>query len=513
MLRKSNQGIYKLSLFIIGVLLFAASCKKDPKAKPDPTPNPNPVTATREELTKDSIYLYAKETYYWNDVLPSYEVFKPRGYAGFQEVLGGFTKIKIDPTTNKAIDKYSFLDDGSVAGELGGQGGDYGFSVFYNDANSGDLRIKYVYENSPASSQELKRGYQITKINNRTDLVATAATLDFVSKAVFGSNASISLTLKKPDGSSVDVTVTRGQYSINPILFSKVYEVGAKKVGYIVFNSFTTNSATKLDAIFTEFTTAGISEVIVDLRYNGGGSVSTADVLTNLIAPSAKTGTVMYTTFWTKTMQDGAAKILAFQPLLDNAGKLQPYTQGVNGKYATFADLDYRPLESADNVEKFAKRGATNITRAYFIVSSSTASASELVINNLKPVMDVKLIGRKTYGKPVGFFAIGIDKLDMYIPQFETKNSLNQGGYFAGMAVDKDIFDDVTKDFGDPAELLLANALSYADKGSFLAVKPGGDRISSSGTFNRQEVERVNNQLDENEFKGMVETRRPKLKK
>jgi len=385
--------------------------------------------------------------------------------------------------------------------------GDYGFSANFNNGDRSDLRIRYVYPNSPAGKQDVHRGDRIIKLNGSSNVDGSSqANIDFLNNAIFGSNPSVAMTLRKKDGTTVDVTVNRGSYSINPVLYTNVYTVGSKKVGYVVFNSFTTNATTKLDDVFTEFTTKGISEVIVDLRYNGGGSVSTAEDLTNLIAPSSASGKVMYTTYWTKTMQDGAATILKNQKFYANGN------DGVRRLYSFF-DYDYRPTEDAGNLARFAKRGAANISRAYFIVSGSTASASELVINNLKPVMDVKLIGRKTYGKPVGFFAITIDDLDLYIPQFETKNSLNQGGYFDGMAVDKDDFDDIGKDFGDPQERLLANALSYAEKGTFLAVRSGADRISSISPLVKEDVERINEQINSHDFRGMVETKPLKLKK
>lgn len=497
MFRQSKRKTFKFSLFIIGSMLFFAACKKDPKITPAPTPTGPPSTGTREELTKDSIFLYAKETYYWNDVLPSYDVFKPRSFATFQAVLDKIKTYKIDPATGKPIDKYSFLDDGSLSQELGGVSGDYGFSANFNNGDRNDLRIRYVYPNSPAGVEKVKRGQQIIKINGSTAI--NGDNVSFLNNAIFGNNPSISMTLKNLDGTTQDVTINRGSYSIDPVLYSNVYTVGSKKVGYFVFNSFTTNSSGKLDDVFAKFASAGISEVIVDLRYNGGGSVATAEVLTNLIAPSSQTGKVMYTTYWTKTMQDGAALILKNQKFYANGN------DGVRRLYSYF-DYDYKPTAEAGNQEKFAKRGSANITRAYFIVTASTASASELVINNLKPVMDVKMIGKKTYGKPVGFFAINIDKLDLYIPQFETKNSLNQGGYYDGMPVDKDDFDDVSKDFGDPSERLLANALSFSEKGVFLAVRPGADRISSLSPMAIQDVQRINERLNEHDFKGLVET-------
>src|SRR5690349_13896372 len=132
MRRKSNRGMFNAAAIIIGSLLFTVACKKDPKVKPDPV---NPATATREELTKDSIFLYAKETYYWNDALPTYEVFKARTFSSFDAELNKIKTYKIDQSTGKAIDKYSFLDDGSLSSELGGVSGDYGFSANFNNGD------------------------------------------------------------------------------------------------------------------------------------------------------------------------------------------------------------------------------------------------------------------------------------------------------------------------------------------------------------------------------------------
>ncbi len=116
----------------------------------------------------------------------------------------------------------------------------------------------------------------------------------------------------------------------------------------------------------------------------------------------------------------------------------------------------------------------------------------------------MKLVGGKTFGKPVGFFAINIDKLDLYIPQFETKNSRNEGGYFDGMAVDFSQADDVSKDFGDPTERLLAAALSYSAKGTFSISKPN-TTISSTKAMSVSEAEHLTEEIDKNRFKGMVD--------
>lgn len=513
MLKKLNLRPLNIILtFMFGLLIFTSACKKDPKTTTSPITTPT-VPPTRAELTKDSIFLYAKETYLWNDGMPTYEVFKPRSYANDQAVLDAIIKL---PGTNKPTDKYSFLDDGSVSTSLGGVSGDFGFSVFYNSAE--DLRVKFVSPNSPAASTNLKRGYQIISLNGRSGSALSSsvqANITFVSNAVFGSASTVSMTVKKPDGTTQDLTIARATYSNNPIFTTKLFSAGSKKVAYIVYNSFTTNSRDALKAAIAKFQTDGATELIVDLRYNGGGSVATAEVLTNLLAPSSVNGQVMYTTYWTKSMQDGQAKILANQPLYDANGKLQTFTNGVNGKWATYADINYKPTVDAGNVENFSKEGTANFNKIYFLVLGATASASELVINNLQGVMntDVKLIGRKTYGKPVGFFAINIDQLDLYVPQFETKNQKNIGGYYSGLSVDKEIADDVTKDFGDPSEALLAAALSYAEKGTF-SVNAKGNTLSSLSGLSVFQEKVLNEALQEKDyFNGMVDDRPKKLKK
>ncbi|WP_412468024.1 S41 family peptidase [Pedobacter sp. KLB.chiD] len=481
---------------LIIVLGFTASCKKSSNT-PDKEGVPQGASGTRDELTKDSIYLYAQQTYYWNVGMPSYDTFNPRKYSSNNAIIAA---IKALPSTG-GKDKYSFIDDGSVASQLSGAGEDYGFSANFDGSDL--LRVKYVYPGSPADLKGLKRGYQLTKVNGG-GTSRSSADIANLNASIFGDNPSISLTFVKPGGGTQDIVINRASYNINPVLFTNTYTVGAKKVGYIVFNSFTTNATAALDAAFSKFTTDGVTELVVDLRYNGGGSVATSELFTNLIAPPAQNGKVMYTTYWTKTMQDGNATILQNQKFYAKGN------DGVTRLYSYF-DYSYKPTIAAGNQEVFAKRGSLNgLTRVYFLVTSGTASASELLINNLKPVIDVKLIGKTTYGKPVGFFSIRIDKNDLYIPQFQTKNQLDQGDYFAGMTVDKDVADDLTKDFGDPSEKMLSQALYYSANNNFLALTKD-NMISSTSGIGRQQTAAANEKLD-HEFKGMVETRKLKLK-
>lgn len=484
--------------FIAGVTLFTA-CKKSGDGVPK--------SGTRDELTKDSIYLYAQQVYLWNDVLPSYKDFKPRQYSSFDDVVEALKGYKLN-SSGKPLDKYSFIDNGSVSDELGeGISDDYGFFIRYNGVDPLDLRVIYVYSGSPAATAGLERGDQIIQLNGRTDLDGRKdATIDFLNDAFFGSGTTMSLQIKKKDGTVRNATVNAGSYKINPILASKVITAGSKKLGYFALNSFlqihnydsqgnpiNTTFKSQLDAVLSNFQSSGINELIVDLRYNGGGSVETADYLANYFAPASQNGQTMHSDYFNQTMQQGKATILKNQKFWDN------------GTLYSYFDIDYTTNK---NVTQFKTQGSLNLSRVYFLVSNSTASASELLINSLKPVIDVKLIGETTYGKPVGFFAIHIDKYDLYIPEFQTKNQSGSGDYFDGLPVDKEATESITTDFGDESERYLSYAINYSKSGSYTV--SSASVSSTAGQANRMSAEKVREvtgKLESRKFKGMVESR------
>lgn len=467
----------------------------------------NPPTAI--DLLKDSVYSFTAEDYLWNTSLPSNAAFNPRSYSGstdmaaLQSEVDKLSQYAINPSTNQPYEydvnspgtaKYSFIDDGTVGASLGGTNGDFGFSIIYNDTD--DLRIIYVYPGSPASMAGIKRGYQITAINNNNNIsydakgygTGTSTNLNFVSNSIFNSN-SIILTLKKPDGTIINKTINTTNYTVNPILKDTVYDIGnGHKLGYLVFNSFTTltNSKSGLDAVFSYFATQGVTDLAVDLRYNGGGSVATAEYLSNLIVPSSKSGTLMYNTYFNSNFVNGT------YPLFKQ-------------KFGTY------DFSVAGNATKFSKAGSLNVNRVFFIISGRTASASELTINNLRPELDVELVGTTSYGKPVGFFGIPIGKYYLYTPEFSTKNSANQGDYYAGFTPGTEgypgvkNYDDPTKDFGDPTEGQLAHILKFVSTGSYVIASIANQNVDlKAKSFAVQQSSQASFELKHSNFSGMV---------
>jgi hypothetical protein len=211
-----------------------------------------------------------------------------------------------------------------------------------------------------------------------------------------------------------------------------------------------------------------VNEVVVDLRYNGGGYVSVQDKLANYLVSNSANGGVMMK--------------------------------------QVFNDL-YSSWNESTN---FTKLGTLNLPRIFFIVSSSTASASELLINNLKPYMDVKVVGpTPTYGKPVGYFPIPVGDWYIFPVSFRSTNKNNEGNYFNGFPLDKEVADGLDKDWGDRQEASLAAVLKYIETGSF-SFTPDGETIGSRSTagYKQQAVIKGNKRLDEHEFKGAIDVKK-----
>jgi len=449
-------------ILYIAIAVFAAalsSCKKDNKT----------AVASTSDLLKDSLYLYEKEDYLWNNAIPSYTVFNPRSYMGDNDMsalskeIFAISQLQINPSTGKPYEyyptdptspKYSFIDNGTETASLNGTNGDFGFEPIYIGIN--DLRIKYVYAGSPAGLAGLQRGDEITSINGNSDLTNDdGGNVNFVINAVYYSST-ITLTVTKLDGTTANVTLNTASYTVNPVLAYKTFNLGSGHiVGYIAFNSFTelSNAQPNLDNAFNYFISQGANDLVVDLRYNGGGAGETAEYMDDLIVPAGKSNTLMYTKYFNSGLQSNQYPLLA--------------------KKYTITSGSFLP---ANNKVDFSKKLSLAINRVFFIVTNATASSSELTINNLRPEMTVQLIGDTTYGKPVGEIPIPIgaqSQFIIYSPQLSVENSANQGDYYTGFAPASADFpgvlaaDDVTKDFGDSTEMLLAHALSYVKTGSY----------------------------------------------
>ena len=458
--RNRLVGLFLLT-FIFGVYL--SSCKKD-KGSGETPPPPSAVAGLSDaDSLKYLMYRtmqvsfadggrdksYQLPTYYWYSQVPQLDPLSSQ-YDSAKVLL---QKMKTYPkgTDGKLIDKYSFLDHGQVAGEIQqGVAGDLGMEVTFARNGPTDIVLVVLYadKNGPAGNAGVKRGYQISKINGANVVYDNNGPgVQSVVNAIYR-DAQASFTFKRQDGTSFTQQLNRAVYPINPVLFDSVYTVSGKKVGYFVFNTFsniTNNNAptltkTELDRVFSKFEAAGISNLIVDFRYNGGGSVNTSEYIASKIAPQSAIGKVMYK---------------------------YKYNDKLTGM-ATQVGLQDKVL--------FTTAGNLNLEHVFFIGSDQTASASELTLNNLRPYVDVKLVGDTTYGKPVGFFSFtisifknGVEKnlADLYAINFETVNSAGQGGFFNGIIPDALAGDFVGEPWGGAKDENLVKIFKFVSTGSY----------------------------------------------
>jgi len=412
-------------------------------------------SGTTTSQMKDSVLMHTRDIYLWNTQVPA--GFNAQSYSDPAAIMTAIRPYSNEPGFSGSVDRWSFAMKKTEWDQMsGGMGtlsataqGDFGFSVFFRA--EGDLRVSLVEPKAPAGLAGIRRGWKITAINGNTNI--TTANSDFIVNAVYYSTGN-TFTFQKPEGGTVTKTLSAGHYTEKPVYLDTVYQTGGKRIGYLVLNSFlgnTTQMNSEFQRVFTKFANAQVTDVVVDLRYNGGGYVSLAAQLSNYLAKSSLNGTLM------------------MKQLYNNEN-------------------------SANNITtNFNKAGSVNLDDVYFIVGRGTASASELLINNLKPVMDVKLIGASaTHGKPVGFFPIPVSDWYIFPVSFKTVNKNGEGNYYNGFAVNAQVADGLDKDWGDLNEASLASAVRNITSGSYrpaledpyqedVAVSNGNNKLNEPG--------------------------------
>jgi C-terminal processing protease CtpA/Prc len=440
-----------LCLFIAGS--FQACKKEDIKSDLAPV-TPAPSTPAIADQLKDSALEYSKEIYLWYNQIPA--GFNAKSYDDLNAIMTAIRQYSTETGFSQPVDRWSFAIEQKEWDNISsGIAGDFGISVFF--MAPGDLRVKSVQKESPAAKAGIRRGWRITKVAGSTDI--TSSNADFLVAKIYNSNTT-GFTFQKPDNTTADVTLTAATYLENPIFADSVYTVGAKKIGYLSYNSFlgdTAKTYREFDRIFNRFASQNINDVVVDLRYNGGGYVTVQEKLANYLVNNSASGGLMM-------------------------------KQQYNDKYTRY-----------NEATNFKKLGSLNLNRVFFIVSNNTASASELLINNLKPYMDVKLVGTsKTYGKPVGYFNIAVGDWYIFPVSFRTTNKNGEGSYFNGLSLDAQVADGLDKDWGDLNESALAAAVKF--------ITTGSARLATTAPYvESPEVEKANSILSEPAFKGTIE--------
>ena len=396
---------FKLHVPVILMLvtLFFFSCEEK-KNKDEYTIN---------QGARDALYEIMNQYYYWYKEMPVVDV---------KKYNDPFTLL--DAMRYLPIDRWSFVYDyRDFLSEMQGEFFGHGFSLGLDE--DGNARIVMIYNKAQLYQAGVRRGwivktilgYDIAKIIKENDV-------DTYNKIM--KNSSAEFVLEDPEGNTVTATSTRSSFTVNTVLHYDTLQLQSGVAGHLVLESCIATTGPELKEAFTFFKENNVSSLIVDLRYNGGGYLSLADSLASYMAGNSRAGQV-------------------------------------------FVSTQYNDLCSSNDTSYCfrSSNNALNISKAVFITSRSTASASEAVINGLEPYLQVALVGDTTHGKPAGMDGwVYRNKYIFYPVTFVLVNAEGNGDYFDGMVPDILCADDITHDFSDRNEACLAAAINYLETGN-----------------------------------------------
>jgi len=356
--------------------------------------------------------------YFWSGRSPDPA---PDAYADVNVYLDA---LRFQGDSDEPRDRFSYIESEAAFSQFFQEGKTLGYGVSVNGVEGTlPLKIRYIDALSPAASLGLLRGDTIVSANG----IAAAQLVSSGDFSVLSpANAGETVTLVVESGGSTrTVALTAAEYSLQPVTATTVFTLpNGKKAGYLSLKDFITQAEGPLSTSIAQIRQQGATELILDLRYNGGGRVSTATHLASLVS--------------------GAT----------HAGKL-------------FTSLVYNPKQQGFNsTYRFASQPGTAFPRVVVLTGSRTCSASEMIVNGLKPYADVITIGGTSCGKPVGFSPQAHCNNVYSLVNFESLNANGQGKYYGGLPLTCAVKDDFTRALGDASETLTAAALSYLQNGS-----------------------------------------------
>ena len=370
----------KLLFLFVGAVLLLSSCNKDDNGIENPN---DPPGTTDGELDPQAFMWSAMNLwYFWQADVTDLD---DNRFANDQEFTN-FLAQTPDPEVfyykicnrhvrifgeESSIDRFSFLDSNyedlvnNLSGVSKSNGLEFGLR-FFNDGNNVFGYVQYVIPNSNASTTDIKRGDIFTRVDGQQLNGSNYVNL------LFGSNDTYTLGLADIVNDEIidndtEITLTKIENQVeDPILVAKTLEVNGTKIAYLMYNRFLSNFNEELNAAFGQFVADGATELVLDMRYNPGGSVNTSRLLASMVY-GANTEDLYIRQRWNAKIQDQLS-----------AEQLEDYFASSTGASAI---------------------NSLNLSKVYIIATNGSASASELVMNGLDPYVEIVHIGDTTRGK------------------------------------------------------------------------------------------------------------------
>ena len=397
-----------------------------------PTPTPTVAAGCTLRERQDWVAAQLREWYLFPDTLPA--SLDPTPYASVDTYLDALTATARAQRKDRYFTYLTSIKDENAYYASGSSGG-FGWRLGL-DSNA-RLYVTEAFEGASALAAGIDRGAEILAIGTSANDLKTVGSLyaaggSVLSDALGPDTSGTTRVFQIRDAAGTrNVSVTKTDFTLTPVSSrygSQIITDGGQRYGYVNLRTFIDTADPALRAAFAQFRAAGITNIIVDLRYNGGGLVRIAELMSNLLGANRSTSEVMsYTT--------------------------------------------YRSEKSANNETTFFAPQPQSVapTRVAFIGTGGTASASEFVINAFIPYLHANagLIGTNTYGKPVGQIALDKAACDdrLRVIAFALQNSARQGAYYDGLANTVEAScraaDDLGYPMGDPREASTRSALDF----------------------------------------------------
>lgn len=378
------KELCKLVLWAMLLPLAFTACSGEDDDNGGKTPIINKPTTEVKYYTNENYYAgffafhVISDVYLWNE-----------------EVKASLSNWKMDEDPIKKVDALRYKENGEYVDKwtqltnnyeafIGGVDGvptttyGYDFQLYYKDNTRTTLVavITYVYPDSPASKAGLHRGDAIFTVNGKD------ITIDNYAELLFYTSSGTFAILNDKGDALENITMTAINMYENPVLMTKVFDCGGKKVGYLVYLSFTLDSCEDLIKAAKSFKEQGVTELILDLRYNGGGYVITEQLLASMLAP-----------------QDKVTNKEVFQTEVYNKDYMDYYKKE-GEDLNTYFETEYNFKDHNGKEHSYSTKDANiGLDKIYALVSSGSASASESVLVGLLPYMNIEIIGEQTHGK------------------------------------------------------------------------------------------------------------------
>lgn len=397
-------------LILICQLLLLAACSEGGNTSPG-------ATGCSVTQQNELVHRAMLDSYYWYDRVVSnvdYSAFASPGET-------------LDYLRYAALDRYSYIAPQAGFSNFINNGTYLGYGFAYRIDSDDSVWVKFVYTQSPAAAAGLQRGDRILGINGQpvVSIIATDSWGSAFGAAVAGLPLALEIQRNMVEQT---LNMSKATVTINTVLFSDIIDNGTNKIGYLVFNNFLNTSPAEFAPIFARFKTAGVDQLILDLRYNGGGSVAVGRELASYIKSSAIANSEIYTEL------------------------------RYNDRHPQY-NLAFYFLPKANSLE---------LAEVAIISSEQTCSASEQLISGLAPYLDVTSIGSGSCGKPVGMNPLNFCDSTLLAVNFASFNANQQGNYFGGIPADCAAGDDLAFALGDPAEPMLQAARHFIENRSCL---------------------------------------------